>query len=169
MDFDLGNILYILVTIVAIVAGIAGKKKKPAAPSGNSARPSAPAATFLEQLGVNLEDLGVEARRENVEETPVREEPSWIEMNRVEEEMEEQPETISESFVSAFSAYEGIYNPESESNKPLLEREGIRVTEPIEIIELDDDAPGVDPAMVGEHFDITRAIIYSEILRRREY
>ena len=30
MDFDIGNILYVLITLVAIIAGLLGKKKKPA-------------------------------------------------------------------------------------------------------------------------------------------
>ena len=30
MDFDIGNILYVVITIVAIAASLLGKKKKPA-------------------------------------------------------------------------------------------------------------------------------------------
>ncbi len=49
MDFDIGNILYIVITIVAVAVGLLGKKKKPAeggsgAPKGN-ARPG-----FMENL-----------------------------------------------------------------------------------------------------------------------
>ena len=30
MDFDVGNILYIVITLVAVIIGVLGKKKKPA-------------------------------------------------------------------------------------------------------------------------------------------
>lgn len=49
MDFDIGNILYIVITIVAVAVGLLGKKKKPAdggsGTPGSEARPS-----FMENL-----------------------------------------------------------------------------------------------------------------------
>ncbi len=49
MDFEIGNLFYIVITIVAVVVGLLGKKKKPAgqgtSETGGEKRPG-----FLENL-----------------------------------------------------------------------------------------------------------------------
>ena len=39
MDFDIGNILYMVITLVAIIASLLGKKKKPAGKTVRGSRP----------------------------------------------------------------------------------------------------------------------------------
>jgi len=160
MDFDLGNILYILVTIVAIVAGLAGKKKKKPVSGAAAPKVEKSPLNFLEQLGINIEELNdkqeVEYRVEDedvYDESPEVAEPVYQEVKP-----------------SLYSSFEGVYNPEMDINRPLIEREAIAVTDPIEVIELDDEFSSdedLNDIICG--FDPVKAVIYSEILHRREY
>jgi len=165
MEFDFGNILYIIVTIVAIVLGLAGKKKKPA--GGNTSAPSRAAGAFLDQLGINLEELvdqqpvkemlddAEEADDESFEETVYAEEIGEVKAGEPEK--------------SRFSDYEGFFSPESVANRFLISNEAIPVTAPIELIELDEETEKIDmPGIIG-NFDLSKAVIYSEILNRKEY
>jgi len=164
MEFDFGNILYIVVTIIALVAGIAGKKKKKPVTTGSAPAQEKSPLSFLEQLGIDVSEFEpkVELREEDV----VYDEESF------EYEEEEEPEPIVESTPAPgiFSSYEGIFNPELEMNKNLIEREAIQSTAPIELIDLDDlEDSGMETLDLVKNFDPVSAVIYSEILQRRAY
>ena len=50
MDFEIGNILYVVITLVAIIIGLLGKKKKPAG-TGSGAAEESGSSGILESLG----------------------------------------------------------------------------------------------------------------------
>ena len=60
MDFDIGNILYVVITLVAIIASLLGKKKKPAS---KDAKPG-----FFD----NLEQVLLEINEGAINDVPTR-------------------------------------------------------------------------------------------------
>lgn len=166
MDFDIGNILYIVITLVVVIVGLMGKKKKPAQGGGGEGS-SQTAAGFLENLekafnmgkeeqavmdlGDYEEDLPFED--ELVEETPVKEPETMTLMEEYERMMERRQATVERS-----SIQERIDNMEG----------------PMEIIDIDeekgvDEAEEIDYLQLGRNFDAGKAIIYASIINRIDY
>lgn len=164
MDFDIGNILYIIITLVAISLGLLGKKKKkpgdgaPASGEGDS-QPG-----FLENLERTLSRLGQEDR----EIVDLREyEPD---LPPEEPEDEEIVETVAEpaSTSSWMDNYDQILKrmENREADPDLMNMKG--TSESIEVIDLEMEE-AVDYFKVIQNFDAGTAVVYSAIINRLDY
>ncbi len=175
MDFDIGSLIYILVTIVAIVAGVAGKKKKKRSltnsPSGEE-KASSPAGGFFSKLEKQLENFTAETSNsfENLKQEPlVSEEEVVVEKDYFESRFEQVEQETHDDLSSKMATYEGIFNPNDEKNSELLASEGISVTDPLELVDLEQDVYNdFDQAKITEAFDLRAAVIYSTIINRIE-
>jgi len=177
MDVDIGNLLYIIITLVALSLGLLGrKKKKPgqtvAGETGGTGQPG-----FLENLEKVLSGLGQEEQ--------TREESLYFEPRREEEPVTETEEEPMEeavpyaSFYDEWMAHQSLYDERRElqtlmnelpSELPSnTELEGMRDNPPLEIIELEEEAGGVDYFHVIGRFNARKAIVYSAIINRIDY
>lgn len=162
MDFDFGNLIYIIATLVAILVGVLGKKKKPApgAPPGGSGQKEK--GNIFDFLGKELEGY-MENNRDS--QAPVYEESFE---NGYSDGFEESIQA-SEVVPDIYQSYdEGNYNPEAQLNRVLIEREGRSSSAPLEVIELDEDQ-GQDYFDVVMDFNLESAVIYSAVINRIEY
>ncbi|MDX2432274.1 MAG: hypothetical protein QNK35_15155 [Bacteroides sp.] len=157
MDFDIGNILYVVITLVAIIASLLGKKKKPA---GKTTKPG-----FFE----NLEQV-FKMGQEDPELTDLREH----EPDLVEEEVEvdyqyvkEEPVVISKG-PSMMEEYESLLSNRGAKSAGELQMEGARYTGEMEVTQLDDEE---DPDYfdIVSDFDARTAVVYSAIINRVNY
>ena len=167
MEFDIGTLLYIVVTIVAIIAGVSGKKKKPAAPQEGSGESSGEG--FFDRLEQQLsgftgeeEEAGLAERVEAESEREI-----WHEEDEV--SFRETVEAERESSREKPGRFEGVYNPEMQENLDLIRAEAERSTEAIEVLDLDDTGDHPDYFEIVKDFDLGTAVIYSAIINRREY
>lgn len=160
MEFDIGNILYIVITLVAVIIGLMGKKKKPAGQgSGEGARQSAPG--FLENLekafNMGNEEQGIVDLKEYEEDLPM------------EEEVMEEPSPMVSETVSMMEEYLRMTERRQENVK--IDSMGNRaenVTAPLEIIDLDPHE-GNDYTEMVQDFDAAKAVIYASIINRIDY
>mgnify|MGYP001819762365 CR=1 FL=1 len=153
MEFDIGNILYIVITLVAVLVGVLGKKKKPGTPStGEGGGPSQPG--FME----NLERL-LSGGQEN---------PAVVDLQEYEEDLPAEEILAEEKSPSIMDDYERIMqgNPNQESD--LYSSDGNSITEPIEVIDLGEEA-GISFFDIVNKFDARTAIVYSAIINRLDY
>ncbi len=171
MDFDIGTLIYIIITIVAIVAGAMGNKKKPA--KGNSGSSGSFFDKLEEQIGGFVDETKESVRSvtdelgfsedENEEEAAA--DYSWNdESTEAFREEDDQAEF-------AYSDFEGVYNPEKEKNLDLIEQEAVRATdgsESLEVIEMEDNSYP-DYFEIVSDFDLGTAVVYSTIINRIEY
>lgn len=182
MDFDIGSLLYIIITIIAVIAGIAGKKKKKPAPGAaaeeafaeDEVQTESTKGGFFGKLEAQFESFAEEAKRKvnDLQENPVVVENNDIVENdyfdNLNAEHEKGIEAKSE-IVSNMAAYEGIFSPDDEQNDPLMESEGISMTDTLEMIHLSEDQTrSFEDLQILEEFDARTAIIYSAIINRLE-
>ena len=164
MDFDIGNILYIIITLVALSLGLLGKKKKKPADGTPASGESDSQPGFLENLERTLSRLGQEDR----EIVDLREyEPD---LPPEEPEDEEVIETVSEQAPASSwkDDYEQILKrmEDREADPRLKTMESN--SEPIEVIDLEKE-DAVDYFKVVQDFDAGTAIVYSAIINRLDY
>lgn len=157
MDFDIGNILYIVITLVAVTVGLLGRKKKPKVTgSGSGEGESAP--TFLENLekafNMNQDEQLVVDLQEHEEDLP-------------EEEILPEPEQ-SPKVSSLMEEYERLASRRSGPNTDIFLSESDILTEPLEVIHLDEDE-ATDYFEVVKEFDAGTAVVYSAIINRVDY
>lgn len=157
MDFDIGNILYVVITLVAIIVSLLGKKKKR---GGKESKPG-----FLDNLDKILrmgqEDPAV-ATLEDYE-------PDLFE--EADEQDGEIGPVASESgheTPSLMEEYEMLLASRGGSVIEQMHYEGKSLTDPLEVIELEDEE-GTDYFEIVKDFDAGTAIIYSAIINRVEY
>ena len=164
MDFDIGNVIYIVATIVAIAVGLLGKKKKPAG-TGGAPVESEPEKKkgFFDVIGKEMEsfmesknlyeDLGIDR--------PGDSEPDYD----VESETED---VVSEELESIQAEYEDVQHSGMLSTYDQVISGGQSMTAPLEIIELEeyDESDFFD---IDREFDLKSAIIYSAIINKIEY
>ena len=168
MDFDIGNILYIVITLVAVIIGVLGKKKKPgtqgAGEGGSETQPG-----FME----NLERM-LTGAQSNPEVTDLQD---YEEDIPAEEGME--PGYTSESDWDArrtpniMDEYERIMHGNGQeatdiSSTGAFSQEELNMIGPLELEELDDES-GVNYFEVMDGFDARTAIVYSAIINRLDY
>ena len=176
MDLDIGSLIYILITVVAVIAGIARKRKKPAtggapAEEGES---SSPKGGFFGKLEQQLENFATEAKGslEKMTGQSLSNEPETVavdERDYFEKKTDDYEAIDKNDLRNNFAEYEGLYSPDDEQNFELLESEGIRVTDALEMIHLGEDQERrFDDVKVLEEFDARTAIIYSTIINRIE-
>jgi len=164
MDFDIGNIFYVVITLVAIIVGLLGKKKKPVdkgtGESKEEARPG-----FME----NLERI-LRMGQDN---------PQAIDYHDGEEdifEAEYEPvsETISEPATEPVSRsimddYDRIMSSGSnEIDHDIFLSDGDQLGENLKIIDLDREG-GTDYFEIVKDFDAGTAVVYSAIINRLDY
>ena len=157
MEFDIGNILYIVITLVVVIVGILGKKKKPAGPdtgkSEGQARPG-----FLE----NLEKVFLMGQPE-----PAVEDLQEYEEDLQEEAWKDDPVPEAPKVMSMMEEYNQRVSDRQKTRK----KDGNlsdRLLEPLEVVQLDDDW-GTDYFDVVKDFDAGTAVVYSAIINRLDY
>ena len=175
MDFDIGNLIYIIATLVAIIVGLLGKKKKkPMGEGGPASEPEPRKNNIFEALGKELEGFMVQ-NQPNVSQP---EEEAFIEEEAYDRDVYEpltsgyqpidfdpDPDPVPDPFMSEF---EGSLNPNTEKNYDLLQSEAISSTPELQVIDLDEDE-GQDYFEVVKDFDLETAVIYSAVINRTEY
>ena len=163
MDFEIGNILYIVITLVAVIIGILGKKKKQGRQgSGEEGGETKPG--FLE----NLERV-LTMGQENPEVADLQ---AFEEGLPVEEEVE--PETALESRWESLKApnimdeYDRIMRGDDKVDPEILLAEGEHITQSTELADWDHES-GTDYFEIVKEFDARTAVIYSAIINRLDY
>ena len=147
MEFDIGNILYIVITIVAVTVGLLGKKKKPAGKgTGGSQENSRPG--FFENLekafNMTQSDPAVVDLQDH--ETDILVEEEFV---------ENYPKRLTEE-------------PQVSQDQGILSFETDNLTESGDVVQLE-DYQGADYFEIIKDFDAGTAIVYSAIINRIEY
>ena len=159
MDFEIGNLFYIIITLVVIIIGLLGKKRKPADQGTDETERKAQPGFFenLEKMfnmeqGNQLSDL-----RDYEEELPVKEEV-----------MEPVPEPVTETG-GIMEEYERMMAAQRHSGEGGITQTGTEtLTEPLEVIDLE-EKEGTDYFEVIRGFDAGKAVVYSAIINRIDY
>ena len=165
MDFDIGNILYIIITLVALSLGLFGKKKKRPAgenpdSSGNASEPG-----FLENLEKALSGLG----REETEVVTMEEDEPDMEVEEADYEPFKEYLATKEKEANARSAsYEDLTHQEPELTRAMDPEQEDSDGEPLNVVQLDPEV-GVDYFDVVRDFDLGTAVVYSAIINRLDY
>jgi hypothetical protein len=161
MDFEIGNLLYIVITLVAVIVGVLGKKKKPAdggsgAPGESAARPG-----FLENLERVLQ-MG-------------QEQPEIKDLQEFETDLpDEEVLTVEESHSdvrnrpSIMDEYDRIMNQSNEGEFGSMIAEGGLSDEALEVVDLD-GTQGNNYFEIVRNFDAGTAVVYSTIINRLDY
>ena len=159
MDFDIGNIFYIVITIVAVVVGLLGKKKKPAGGQGKPASQSKPG--FMENLErlltMGQEEPVVRDLMDDEEDLPYEETEVLIQEEDQVKGLLNAPNIMDE--------YERIMSSNKSSVFEVLVDDGESMAGAVEASDQDDQS-GTDYFNVVKDFDARSAIIYSAIINR---
>ena len=157
MDFDIGNILYVVITLVAIIASLLGKKKKK---SGEKAKPG-----FFE----NLEQV-LKMGQEDPVVMDLQSEESDLQMEREDagyEYVNEEPSTVDEDS-SSDEDYNRMLQGRARMSFEEMPAEGVSALNPMEVVDLEEtDDP--DYFEIIKDFDARTAVIYSAIINRPNY
>jgi hypothetical protein len=161
MDFDVSNILYIVITLVAVIIGLLGKKKKPAQGSVGSLGNSG-GSGFMANLErvLNMNEGPMMAEEEPFEEELVVEQSTPAEVDKSYINMKQRPSLIEE--------YSRIMHRNADGEMDLTETEGEGVTGSMEIVDLD-YVPGTDFSELIRNFNAAKAVVYSTIINRLDY
>jgi len=156
MDFDLGNILYIVITLVVVIVGLLGKKKKPAGTGSETGEGTT--TGFLENLekvfNRGQEDQLIVDLQDHEEDLQV-------------EAVEEKPAPLSK-FKGVLADYKSLNRPSYVSVSDIIHAEGGVMAEPVETIGMDEE-DGTDYFEVVKEFDAGTAVVYSAIINRLDY
>ena len=163
MDFDISNILYIVITLVAVIVGVLGKKKKPA-DGGSDAPKSAARPGFMENLErvlqMGQEQVGVTELQDFEEDlTPEEDLPVQLEV--------QSPADVR-SRPSIMDEYDRIMNRAKDGELDSMMEGNELVSDAIELIDLDEMA-GTDYFEIVRDFDAGTAVVYSTIINRLDY
>jgi len=163
MDFDIGNILYIVITLVAVIVGLLGKKKKPAGQGeGEGAGEAQPG--FLENL-----ERALRMGQENPEVTDLQSFEEDL-PGEVVVESEAEGSMASESMKapSIMDDYDRIMQNRQEDDTDIFFTGEGDMNQVLEVIELDQESGTGFLDMVQE-FDARTAVVYSAIINRLDY
>lgn len=159
MDFDIGNILYIVVTLVAVMIGLLGKKKKPpVAPSDSTEQGEAEVPGFME----NLERV-LNMSQENPETVGMQ----YAEPVQAEEEPVQATVQATET-PGILEEYERMLEQRTDPELDIILTESDSTSEPLEVIHLDEEE-GTDYFEIIRDFDAGTAVVYSAIINRVDY
>ena len=163
MDFDIGTILYIVITLVAVIIGVLGKKKKPAE-GGSGAPESASRPSFLENLERVL----------TMDQEPAR----VTELQDYEEDLPAEEITSKEAVEDSFAdlrnrpgimeEYDRIMNQNQDKGLEFMMQGRNFSSEPLEVIDLE-EAYGTDYFEIVRDFDAGTAVVYAAIINRLDY
>ncbi len=160
MDFEIGNILYIVITLVAVIVGVLGKKKKPA--NGGSSTPESGARPgFMENLERVLQ-MGQEPAEitelQNFEEdVPVEELVPVHTAEKSFNDLRNKPSIMDE--------YDRIMNRSKDGEFVMEDGE---LSEALGVLDLD-EMQGTDYFEIVREFDAGTAVVYSTIINRLDY
>ena len=167
MEFDIGNILYVVITLVAIIVGLLGKKKKKpegqeeGSESGEEAQPG-----FMESLEKMLrmgQDNPQPVDLPEYEEDLLEEEYMPV----VDQASEKTPEpTLTTG--SVLDDYDQIMGGLNDVGHDIFLTDGDNVGEPLKVIDLDQEE-GTDYFEIVKDFDAGTAVVYAAIINRLDY
>jgi len=161
MDFEIGNILYIVITLVAVIVGVLGKKKKPA-DGGSSAPESGARPGFMENLErvlqMGQEPVEITELQENEEDLAVEEVVPVPAAEESFDDVRNRPSIMDE--------YERIMNRSRDGE--FLMDDGELNNEALEVLDLD-DMQGTNYFEIVREFDAGTAVVYSTIINRLDY
>lgn len=159
MDFDIGNLFYIIITLVVIIIGLLGKKKKPAGQGTGETEKSAQPG-FLENLEKAF-NMGEERQfvdlREHEENVVVEE--------KIEAPVEE-PEATNGGLLEEYERL--MERQKNDAARGSIQSETDTIMAPLEVIHLDEEK-GTDYFEVIRNFDAGTAVVYSAIINRVDY
>jgi len=160
MDFEIGNIFYIVITLVAVIVGLLGKKKKPTGQgTGETAGETRPG--FLENLerALNMEQ----------EKRVVVDLQDYEEDLSVDKEFEEPPPVTVPAPMTLMEEYEQMQAKRRENLTTDSSRYKADITTgSLEVVQLDDDE-GTNYFEVIKDFDAGTAVVYAAIINRLDY
>jgi hypothetical protein len=166
MEFDIGNILYVVITLVAILVGLLGKKKKKPEGQGNGEPGEQAQPGFME----NLEQM-LRMGQEN---------PQPVDLLEQEEDLlPEESMPVSEQFSeykaeplisggSVLDDYDKIMGGFSEVDPDFMLTDGDDLGEALKVIDLDQEE-GTDYFEIVKDFDAGTAVVYAAIINRLDY
>jgi hypothetical protein len=182
MDFDIGNLFYIIITLVVVIVGLLGKKKKPAGgTSGSQASKSRPGFfENLEQvLQMGQEQSGIRDPEDYHEDLP-EEEPSFA-FEAEDPSLAREAEEPTSSYAAGNTAmdlrnrpgimeeYERIMKQGIDYSMDPFSAEGASSTDALQVIDLDEEYPITNYLEIIRGFDPGTAIVYSAIMDRLDY
>jgi len=163
MDFEIGNILYIVITLVAVIIGVLGKKKKPAG-GGSGASEGSARPGFLE----NLERV-LQMGQEPAEPTELQEFEADLPVEEtVAAEVVDDPFVDIRNRPSIMEDYDRIMNRGKDGELDFMTEEGEQTNEEMELLEFD-EIPGTNYFEIVRDFDAGTAVVYSTIINRLDY
>lgn len=176
MKFDIGTILYIVITIIAVIASVAGKKKKPQVQGNEGSGNEEPKGFFdriEDQFGSFIEDQKSSVQQVN-EVDEFDDEPDELYLQEAASENNFTKDEVDEEYkteTSGYSNFEGLFNTKMAANADLIQKEAEKSTtnsEIIDVIDLD-NIENPDYFEIVKDFDLGTAVIYSTIINRKEY
>ena len=163
MDFEIGNLLYIVITLVAVIVGVLGKKKKPA-DGGSGAPERAARPGFLENLErvlqVGQEQTEIKNLQDFEADFPVEE--------VIVAEAEEESIGDLRNRPSIMEEYDRIMNRNKEGELDPMMAEGELTDGTMEVFDLD-EMQGANYFEIVRDFDAGTAVVYSSIINRLDY
>lgn len=175
MEFDIGTLIYIIITIIAIVAGVAGKKKNPARNTGDS--DAGGSKSFFDKLEEQISGFTGEVKEaagsftEEIKE-PFTEEEPVMEREVASDDRREQDKIYWQNNIErAYDEYAGIYDPDQQEELEQITEEANRSTDESNILQVEelDEQEHPDYFSIISDFDLGTAVIYSSIINRKEY
>lgn len=165
MDFDIGNILYVVITLVAIIIGVLGKKKKPVnqepGDSGEEAKPG-----FME----NLERM-LRMGQDNPQAVDYQDYEEESYMEESDPDTEPVAELLTDSIIpsrSIMDDYDRIMGGFNEFDNDVMYSGEDLQEEPLQVIDLDQEE-GTNYFEIVQDFDAGTAVVYSTIINRLDY
>ena len=164
MDFEIGNLLYIVITLVAVIVGVLGKKKKPAdggsgAPDKSAARPG-----FLENLErvlqMGQEQTEISDLQDFEEDLPLEEVLPVQAVEQDHADLRNRPSVLDE--------YDRIMNQAKDVELDLMMEDGELSGDSMELVDLD-GMQGTNYFDIVRDFDAGTAVVYSTIINRLDY
>ena len=162
MDFDIGNLLYIVITLVAVIIGVLGKKKKPA-DGGSGAPKSAARPGFLENLERVLQMGQEQTEIKNLQDFEADlpdEEAITVEAEESHSDLRNRPSILEE--------YDRIMNQSKEGELGSMMEEGGFTDGALEVVDID-ETQGNNYFEIVRDFDAGTAVVYSAIINRLDY
>jgi hypothetical protein len=166
MDFDIGNILYVLITLVAIIVGLLGKKKKKPVEQGSGESGEENQPGFMESLE-NMLRMG----QENPQPVDLQDHEEDIFVEEYGHATEPVTETRVEPAIltgSVLDDYDQIMGGFNEVDHDIILTDGDNLGEPLNVIDLDQEE-GTNYFEIVKDFDAGTAVVYSAIINRLDY
>jgi hypothetical protein len=165
MDFDIGNILYVVITLVAIIAGLLGRKKKPANQSPKETSDESQPG-FME----NIERI-LRMGQENPQVADLQDYEEDIDFDESKPVAPLKSELVAETLVPSTSIlddYDRIMNSINEVDYDVSFADGDHLDESLKLGDMDHEGESNYFEIVKD-FDARTAVIYSAIINRLDY